>query len=67
LKIKLTEVKLSKILITYIGSGNKSSGYSKANYSIGGTTYEDKEFIAEALAEHLNIDKIYFFGTVSSI
>jgi CRISPR-associated Csx2 family protein len=58
---------LSKILITSLGSGNKSSGYSKANYSIGGKTYEDKEFIAEALAEHLNIDKIYFFGTVSSI
>ncbi|MHB1644884.1 MAG: TIGR02221 family CRISPR-associated protein [bacterium] len=58
---------MSKILITSLGSGNKSSGYSKANYSIGGKTYEDKEFIAEALAEHLNIDKIYFFGTRSSI
>ncbi len=56
-----------KILITSLGVGDKNRGYSKANYQIGDKVYKDKEFIAQALADYLEIDKMFIIGTQASI
>ncbi len=58
---------MSKILISSLGTGDKKRGYSKAKYQIDDKIYENEEFIASALCEHLHVDKIFIVGTKQSI
>lgn len=57
---------MAKILIGGIGGGKKGN-YSKVNYKLGEKVYEDRNFIASAIEEYFNIDKIIYIGTVGSM
>jgi len=58
---------MAKILISSLGTGRKAEGsYSKAEYEIDKKIYETT-FIADALNQHLNFDKIFLVGTKKSI
>lgn len=58
---------MAKILISSLGSGVKKDGaYKKAKYQIDDKIYETS-FIADALNQHLNFDKIFLVGTKKSI
>ncbi len=65
---------MSKILISPLGSGQflKEEGwrreYVTANYKFEDSQIEyETSFVAAALAEHLDVDRIYFLGTVRSM
>ncbi len=58
---------MAKILISSLGIGSKRDGeYQKARYKIDGLVY-DTSFIADALTQHLEIDKLFLVGTSKSI
>jgi CRISPR-associated Csx2 family protein len=58
---------MAKILISSLGLARKEDGtYKKAKYSIDNKIYETS-FIADALTQHLNIDKLFLIGTKKSI
>lgn len=59
---------MAKILISSLGMGKKEDGgnYQKATYEIDEKTYETS-FIADALYQHFNIDKLFLVGTKKSI
>jgi len=58
---------MAKILISSLGTGRKAEGsYSKAEYEIDKKIYETT-FIADALNQHLDFDKIFLVGTRKSI
>ena len=59
---------MAKILISSLGTGHKQEGgsYSKAEYEITKKTYKTT-FIADALNEHFDFDKIFLVGTKKSI
>jgi len=63
---------MAKVLISFLGTGgysdkNKSRGeYRTATYSIDGEEYTC-EFVAEALYNHYNVDKIIYIGTLKSM
>ncbi|MCF6245434.1 MAG: TIGR02221 family CRISPR-associated protein [Sulfurovum sp.] len=58
---------MAKILISSLGTGLKKEGeYQKAKYTLEGKSYTTT-FIAEALTEHLEIDKLFLVGTSKSI
>jgi len=58
---------MAKILISSLGTGKREDGiYKKANYQIEQKIYKTS-FIANALQEHLQIDKIFLVGTRKSI
>ncbi len=56
-----------KILITSLGTGDKTKGYSKANYKLDDKLYENEELISKALSRHLKVDKLFVVGTTASI
>jgi len=62
---------MAKILIAPLGATNQNSrerGYRKANYRFEDSKKEyETSFVASALANHLEIDKIYFVGTKKSM
>ena len=56
-----------KILISSIGTGQKrDGGYKKAKYEYNGKIIETP-FIARALSEFINVDKLFLVGTKKSI
>ncbi|SES91624.1 TIGR02221 family CRISPR-associated protein [Anaerobranca gottschalkii] len=58
---------MAKVLITIIGTGNPiNRSYKPALYKIGDKEYET-EFIAKALVQHYQIDKIFMLGTAKSM
>ena len=58
---------MAKILISSLGTGRKAEGnYSKAKYELNERIYETT-FIADALNQHLDFDKIFLVGTKKSI
>lgn len=59
---------MAKILISSLGTGHRKDDgkYTKANYKIDESTYVTS-FIADALTQHLNIDKLFLVGTSKSI
>lgn len=58
---------MAKVLISSLGTGEKKDGsYKKATYKIDSKTYETS-FIADALYQHLDIEKIFLVGTKKSI
>lgn len=58
---------MAKVLISSLGTGEKKEGvYQKAIYKINNKTYETS-FIADALVEHLDIEKLFLIGTKKSI
>ncbi len=58
---------MAKILISSLGTGSKKDGdYQKAKYEIDGSIYHTS-FIADALTQHLGIDKLFLVGTSKSI
>lgn len=58
---------MAKILISSLGTGAKKDGaYQKATYQIDNKTYTTS-FIADALTQHLKIDKLFLVGTNQSI
>ncbi len=58
---------MAKILISSIGSGDKSEGrYQEAIYRLEGKEYKTT-FIADALRRHHGFDKIFLVGTTRSI
>lgn len=58
---------MAKILISSLGTGQKKDGkYNKASYKIDEKTYRTA-FIADALMQHLDIDKLFLVGTSKSI
>ena len=58
---------MAKILISSLGIGSKRDGeYSSAKYEIDGSVYTTS-FIADALTQHLQIDKLFLVGTNKSI
>lgn len=59
---------MAKILITQLGTGNKTNGgYQTADYEVEGKKYCGETFIAHALAVHYKVDKIFILGTSGSI
>jgi len=59
---------MAKILISSLGTGRKQEGsYSKAKYQIDNSKSYETTFIADALNQHLNFDKIFLVGTKKSI
>ena len=59
---------MAKILISSLGTGRKEEDgkYKKADYEIDGSIYTTS-FIADALTQHLKIDKLFLVGTAKSI
>jgi hypothetical protein len=63
---------MTKILISFVGTGSLDKNnqsvraYRKAQYEIQGKTHETS-FVAEALAKHLEIEKIFLIGTAKSM
>lgn len=58
---------MAKILISSLGTGQKREDeYQKATYQIDKMTYTTS-FIADALSQHLKIDKLFLVGTNKSI
>ncbi|WP_434580251.1 TIGR02221 family CRISPR-associated protein [Sulfurimonas sp. NW15] len=58
---------MAKILISSLGTGRKEEGsYKKAKYRLDDKVYETS-FIAKAIDEHINLDKIFLIGTIKSI
>jgi len=58
---------MAKILISSLGTGSKKNGdYQKVKYKIDELIYHTS-FIADALTEHLAIDKLFLVGTNKSI
>jgi CRISPR-associated Csx2 family protein len=58
---------MAKVLISSLGTGTKKDGmYQKATYKIDDKTYTTS-FIADALTQHLEIDKLFLVGTNQSI
>jgi len=58
---------MARILISSLGSGNKEAGeYKQAKYEIDGKVYKTP-FIADALNQHIQYDKIFIVGTNKSI
>ena len=63
---------MSKILITPIGKGRDTGpveerSYAEATYRFDDGAEYTTNFVAAALAQHLDIDKIFFVGTSSSM
>ncbi|MFK7949469.1 MAG: TIGR02221 family CRISPR-associated protein [Saprospiraceae bacterium] len=67
---------MAKVLISFLGTGPQikvgqdkpnRDGYLKASYSIENKIYKDKNFVADAIVEHFEIDKIIIAGTMKSI
>lgn len=59
---------MKKILISSLGTGAKKDGkYQDANYKIGDNIYENKNFVANVLCKHFDIDKLFLIGTKKSI
>ncbi len=59
---------MAKILISSLGTGRKKEGsYSKAKYQIDNSIPYETTFIADALNQHLDFDKIFLVGTKKSI
>lgn len=65
---------MSKVLISFVGTGGLSGQetpkslreYRTAKYKIGDKIYE-KAFMADALADHFDTDRIILIGTVKSM
>lgn len=63
---------MSKILITFIGTGSLNTKnehqreYRKAKYLIENQEYETS-FVADALFRHYKLDTVYFIGTAKSM
>lgn len=58
---------MARVLISSLGTGNKKDGnYTIAKYEIDKKVYETS-FIADALNQHLDFDKIFLVGTKKSI
>lgn len=59
---------MAKILISSLGTGRKSEDgkYKKTRYKIDESIYSTA-FIADALTQHLSIDKLFLVGTNKSI
>lgn len=58
---------MAKILISSLGIGRKKEGtYRQTKYSIDGKEYTTA-FIADALCQHLGIEKLFLVGTNKSI
>ena len=55
-----------KVLISNIGIGNREKGYKTAKYEFNNKTKETP-FIAKALTEFLNVDKLFLVGTKKSV
>lgn len=64
---------MAKILITLLGTGQKSKGdsnnnqYVLTNYRIDKKLYENRSFVSSAIVEHYNIEKVYTIGTKESM
>ncbi len=58
---------MAKILISSLGTGQKiKESYVQATYKIDNKTYKTS-FVADALTQHLKIDKLFLIGTNKSI
>lgn len=58
---------MAKILISSLGTGSKQNGeYQKVSYKLDDNLYSTS-FIADALVQHLKIDKLFLVGTNKSI
>ncbi|WP_429191726.1 CRISPR-associated protein Csx20 [Fusobacterium sp. PH5-44] len=64
---------MAKILIATLGTGKKDGNgnyarvYQEANYKIEDKIYKNKQYIAMALEDHFNIDKVFYIGTLGSM
>lgn len=47
--------------------GKAMRAYRKAKYSLEGKIYENRTFVASAIADHHNVDKIFMIGTPKSM
>ena len=56
---------MAKILISPLGA-TKSREYKEAQYGIDGKEYK-ATFIAKALVDHLEVDKLFLIGTRESM
>lgn len=68
---------MAKVLISFLGTGRQNRKndlslplsqrkYDSTKYLIDGRTYETP-FVAAALSEHYNVDKVFMIGTVHSM
>jgi CRISPR-associated Csx2 family protein len=57
---------MAKILISFLGTGDKTRGYQKANYTMDGFAYETT-FISDFLIRKINPDKLLLFGSARSM
>ncbi|WP_029522227.1 TIGR02221 family CRISPR-associated protein [Persephonella sp. KM09-Lau-8] len=64
---------MAKVLITLLGTGKLAKGdlekneYIGTDYIIDGTIYKDKKFVASAIIEHYDINKVFIIGTKESM
>lgn len=57
---------MAKILISFLGTGDKTRGYQQAKYTMDGFAYETT-FISDFLIRKLNPDKLFLFGSARSM
>jgi CRISPR-associated Csx2 family protein len=57
---------MAKILISFLGTGDKTRGYQQAKYTMDGFVYETT-FISDFLIRKLNPDKLFLFGSARSM
>jgi len=57
---------MAKVLISNIGTGDRDKGYRRAKYEYN-NEIKETPFIAKALTEFLNVDKLFLVGTKKSV
>ncbi len=57
---------MAKVLISNIGTGDREKGYRRAKYEYN-NEIKETPFIAKALTEFLNVDKLFLVGTKKSV
>lgn len=64
---------MAKILISLLGTGNKTKGddskntYETTSYKIADQLYKNRSFVSSAIADHYQIDQIFTIGTKESM